>query len=338
MVHMRRVYFFLESMLLGFWIFLVPVQSVAAHFTRILPPELAKPSNPLTLVDLYRQIDASNQIVDQFIAATGETRKEHPKISIHNAQARDIEFESVSLYDQVHLLAFEYTRETYPSASELSLKGDSLEKSWDILNQLLRILYELQPLLDRSQPLKIAEINATNPSELVLMLINLTEKMDDLAWFEYSPSDTFKVITQGIYIAAALIERSPDPQPIPEPHLFKRGITSPENYQHLLTIIKTLGEIARLKNISFIQVDAEHASTAKTFDVYNLSILINSQLLYLYHQIFPDGVVLEAYYPGWKFPSHVYQRIGILEQQINQLVGIALKHPNWLLNKPVKNG
>ncbi|MCL9682962.1 hypothetical protein [Legionella maioricensis] len=330
---MRQMYLFCGFVLLGLWAFF-PVQTAAARFTRTLPPELATPSTPINLDDLYRQADAANQLADQFLAAMGQTKKVHPKMSIHNAQPRDIEVVSNALYDQVRALAFEYTRETY----EPQVKGDSLEKSWETLNQLLRILYELQPILDQSKPLSIAQINAKTPSDLVLLLINLNEKMDDLAWFEYSPSKAFQTVTQGIYIAAVLIENSPIPQSIPPAPVFIRGKTSQENYQRLFAIMKTLNDIAKLKNIPFIQIEVEDVSSAITSDVHNLATLINAQLLYLYHQVMPDGSVMQAYYPGWKFPSHIYQRSGVLEQQINQLLHIARVHSNWLLHKQTQNG
>ncbi len=330
---MRRVYLFCGFVLLGLWAFF-PVQSAAARFTRLLPPELATPSTPVNLEDLYRQAVAANQLVEQFLVAMGQTKKAHPKMSIRNAQLRDIEVVSHALYDQVRVLAFEYTRETY----ELEVKGDSLKKSWDVLNHLLRILYELQPILDQSEPLRIAQVSSNSPSDLVLLLIDLNEKMDDLSWFEYSPSKAFQAVTQGIYIAAGLIENSPVPQPIPPDPLFIRGVTSKENYQRLLAIMKTLSAIAKLKNIPFIQIEVDGLSSVATSDVHNLATLINSQLLYLYHQVIPNGAVMQSYYPGWKFPSHIYQRSGVLEQQINQLLSITRGHPDWLLPKQTQNG
>jgi hypothetical protein len=54
-------------------------------------------------------------------------------------------------------------------------------------------------------------------------------------------------------------------------------------------------------------------------DVSDLASLVAEELLDL-HRMFPDArKPVRAYYPGRRFPAHVYQRAGLLERLLEDL-------------------
>ena len=68
-----------------------------------------------------------------------------------------------------------------------------------------------------------------------------------------------------------------------------------------------------------LEVEAEELAVVTPSDVYDVASLLVAELAHLHRQ-FPDAEPPhETYYPGRKFPSHVYQRVGILESQLIEL-------------------
>ena len=65
-------------------------------------------------------------------------------------------------------------------------------------------------------------------------------------------------------------------------------------------------------------------------DVYDMATLLVSELAYLWAQLDDAAVPRPAYYPGSRFPSHVYQRAGLLERQLSDLAALVDATPDWL--------
>jgi hypothetical protein len=65
-------------------------------------------------------------------------------------------------------------------------------------------------------------------------------------------------------------------------------------------------------------------------DVQNMAAIIIAELSYLHSLKKNVKPVRQAIYPGRKFPSLVYQRAGILEAQLSDLLRKISKSPRWL--------
>ncbi len=57
----------------------------------------------------------------------------------------------------------------------------------------------------------------------------------------------------------------------------------------------------------------------KPADVYDLASLVIAELHYLRNLIGTSLIPKSPYYPGKKFPSHVYQRVSQLESQVHMI-------------------
>ena len=83
------------------------------------------------------------------------------------------------------------------------------------------------------------------------------------------------------------------------------------------------------------QVDRLDASgaTIGPSDVYSMATLLVSELTYLHMQVDDFEPPIRTYYPGSKLPSHVYQRVGILEAQLTELEKRVGLTPDWLQDR-----
>ena len=79
-----------------------------------------------------------------------------------------------------------------------------------------------------------------------------------------------------------------------------------------------------------LEVGESQFETVTPSDVYDIASLIVSELAYLHEQLKQLQSPRKVYNPGRKLPSHVYQRTGILEKQLTDLLKRVEKKPGWL--------
>ncbi|MFI5343290.1 MAG: hypothetical protein ACHQUC_03620 [Chlamydiales bacterium] len=298
-----------------------------------LPADLSKPERAITIVDLYRQCEGIHQLMNQLTFAMGKKSKLHPQLIIENAQPRDVLLQSISIYNKANRLAFEYTRQTNPEMSTTDVNQTHLENIWNVLHQTLLIFYRLQPILDIKQPIKIdmprTPITLTEVSKL---LIELNQQIDDMGWTQASPAETFGALTKAIYLAAALLADSPEPQEIPDAPAFERGKTPEQVYRRLLTIMNMINLISERQHIPSMSIRVENlqAENIHPSDVNDMTYFIIARLESFYYLAHKKNKEIEIYYHGWKLPSHIFQRAGILEIQVQHLFDTIKNHPAWL--------
>lgn len=308
-----------------------------AQSNNTLPPALAKPSNPVRMLDIYRQVEAIKQLINQFMFAMGKKMKVHPRIIVENAQPQDVLFQSTSIYNKTSRLAFQYTRSSYQLISMNYENKSNMEHIWQILHKTLLILYRLQPILDIRQPLVVkTPSKPVSLTDMSSQLIQLNQLMDDMGWVQASPSETYSVLTKAVELAAALNAHSPLPQTIPNPPAFERGKTPAQVYRRLLTIMDMLNQISDKQQIPSIKI---HVYSFKDIDVNpsdvnDMTHFIIARLEIFYSLINPKVTGFDVYYYGWKLPSDIYQRAGILKRQIKHLDDTINKYPSWLRGNP----
>ncbi len=79
-----------------------------------------------------------------------------------------------------------------------------------------------------------------------------------------------------------------------------------------------------------LEVHEGNVATAIPSDVYDVATLLVSELTYLWEQLDDVPSPRQAYYPGRRFPSHVYQRALLLERQLVELDQLVGSRPGWL--------
>ena len=105
-------------------------------------------------------------------------------------------------------------------------------------------------------------------------------------------------------------------------------------YLRLVGCFDRIRKIAAESDLKVLELEAEGsqkaAENAEPSDVYDIASLLVSELAYLHSHLNEAKPPREVYFAGRKFPSHVYQRAGILELQLIRLEEVVAADPNWL--------
>ena len=100
----------------------------------------------------------------------------------------------------------------------------------------------------------------------------------------------------------------------------------------LFDCLRLIERIAARSNLQMLTLQSREENLVRVTpsDVYDMATLLVSELAYLWAQLDDVAVPRPAYHPGRRFPSHVYQRAGLLERQLLELAARVDATPDWL--------
>ncbi|MCI5150746.1 MAG: hypothetical protein D3916_15405 [Candidatus Electrothrix sp. MAN1_4] len=86
----------------------------------------------------------------------------------------------------------------------------------------------------------------------------------------------------------------------------------------------------QLSGFTMLELSAVPTQDIKPGDIYELAVLITSELKFLHSKIAPEKTLHHAVYPGIKFPSHVLQRLTFLHNHLQAIQQKIKKNPDWI--------
>ena len=130
----------------------------------------------------------------------------------------------------------------------------------------------------------------------------------------------YQEVSLAIAHAANVRGRWPG-QRIGPPPPWELGRRPPDVYRRLLTCFELVRKIAARENLQLMELSVSESSIslATPSDVYDIAALLVSELAYVDRVLNGSPPQRKAWYPGHKVPSDVFQRAGILAEQLRQI-------------------
>ena len=146
-------------------------------------------------------------------------------------------------------------------------------------------------------------------------------EIDHLLELRTSSSDVFQLVTSAVHIAAALHTTIPGGPNLPDEPPFEPNKMLSDNLgrlQDCFELVRPVGDSRGVYSLD-LEFTKQIENRVSRSDVSDMASLVLEQLVGL-HRRFPDASApRQAHYPGRRFPSHVYQRLGLLELILQDL-------------------
>ena len=261
-------------------------------------------------------------------------RPEHlrSEIRVLGAEARTIFAQALTLSRKADRLSFELARQRAPIPP---LPTDPIEINHvpamvDAVLERVRIV-KTELGITEAAPEATGDPTVSS-ADLLRSMLQASRQLNLLLERRFSSSDVFQQVTVAISYTARLLQQFPDAEQIPDAPGFERFKRPSDVYLRLLDCFELLGEIARMSEVSTLDFEGhtEGIADLTSSDVYDLASLLVSELAYLDSRVASGKSPIDSYYPGRKLPSHTYQRVGILKDQLTQLVALVTTSPGWL--------
>ena len=249
---------------------------------------------------------------------------------VTGAGPREVYYQAETLFTRADRLTFELARESEPTAPHATGQLAPYHV-FRMVDAALSRVRTAKKRLGISQPVvETAAPGSTTPSEVFTSIVQANRQLNLLLREQLSPSDVYQRVTLAVGLTARLLSRFPDATRLPPEPALERGKRSSDVYGQLTTCFHLVESIMTASGQSTLKVsDGAVLVDPGPSDVYHLAQMIVAELSHLHH-VSGDEKRPRAWYPGLRFPSHVYQRAGMLEAQLKSLKELATQNPDWL--------
>jgi hypothetical protein len=270
---------------------------------------------------VYQHVVAIEDMLERISFEMGIRKVEVDTIGVSGVSSREVYFQAATLHTKTAQLMFEFTSKEGEVIDEHKLNATPS----DVLSLLTGARQHLIPVLQAlhvawSKPLPSIDKSA-RPKEVFQLIVQLNKMTNQLLDFKFSPAQAHQKVTESIALASAILQTYSDATAVFFPTTRVSGKTPHEVYQQLVYLYGDLGDVFEKfgKSCLALEDTETQRQNVEPSDVYDLAVLVASQLRH-FHALLPEKPDIKpSYYPGKVVPSDVYQRLGILQQQINEL-------------------
>ncbi|MDH3582605.1 MAG: hypothetical protein OER86_00125 [Phycisphaerae bacterium] len=262
----------------------------------------------------------------------GRPGASRPLISVSGAAPREVYYQALTLFAKADRLALELTRERgqRPKPPEGKLTPVHVYAAVKAaLDQVQRCKKELGIREQAASPARDA---TKTPTDVFRAIIEANRQLNALLDRRFAPADVYQQVTVAISYTANLLATFPGATRIPEAPVMERGKEPADVHRRLVGCFERVRRIAARSGVTVLKLGTNTDGQARVApaDVYDIATLLVSELAHLHARRATGKEPIEPYYPGRKFPSHVYQRAGILEAQLIDLEKQVEAAPDWL--------
>ena len=284
-----------------------------------LPGEvLAQEGANIEVPDLYVLVDRVGEEVELLRYTMGKLPNEQPPMPVDDVQPHEAFFQAQNLFRKANRLA----REVAGVERKVASTTEGEVRSADIhavvnsaLQEVLLVKAELgitdavQPL-DRDARFELADVFRA--------IVQANRQLNLLTEHVFTPEDVFEQLELAISYTAGVLSSYPDAVTVPDEPAFESGKMPTDSYRRLTQCLRLTRGIAEETGIKLLRFDPRSRIRQDVLpsDVYDLATIVVAYIGHLASNLDAPEADPELSTPEHIFPSHVYQRAGVLEQQL----------------------
>lgn len=254
-------------------------------------------------------------------------------VSVTHAMPREAYFQAITLLEKTDRLAFEQTGELGDEWTKIHPENIRPKHVWKMVNAALHRVREAKEMLGITKSaVKVPSRSDATLTDVFQAIVVTNRQLNLMLAQQFAPQDVYRQVTLAIHYTAKLLAHVPDAKRIPDARPFEHGKIPADVFARLLECFDRVAIITRQSGLEVLDLDQVniHDKQIKPSDVYDIASLIVSDLVYVHSQLPGARVPNQSFGPGRKFPSHVYQRAGILLDQLHILEQYVQTTPHWL--------
>lgn len=264
----------------------------------------------------------------------GRPQEQREEIQVTHAAPREVYFQVRTLYQKANRLAYEQTGELKPELDTVSEIGTIRPYHvWEGVNAALVRLLAIQHKLGLTDSLtELAQDPAVTPTDVYQAVVQANREINLLLVQQVASRDVYQQVTLAMNYGARLLSSFPGARRLPESVVFEPRKQPGDVYQRLTECYVRIRTIADQSGLQMLQFEQNHTEVdrIRSSDVYDFTSLIVAEMAFIHSGLRGAKPPVEAYDPGLRFPSHVYQRASMLLAQLKELEYRVKGNPTWL--------
>ncbi len=281
----------------------------------------------ITPTDVFAEVFAVAHDVEQIRFYMGRPPNRQEEIGVAGVAPREVIYQAATLCEKTNRLSEELIREVgkKPVVPDKDIVPGDVLRMVELAHGRVRRTAEVLGVdLTRTPAPPEPPAGEKTPTDVYRAVVQLNRQINILLDRRFSPADVYQQVSLAIAHAANVRGRWPGQRIPPEP-AWELGRQPPDVYRRLLGCFEMVRRIAAAENLQILELSVSEASMAEATpsDVYDIASLLVSELAYVDRVLNGSPPERKAWYPGRKVPSDVFQRAGILETQLIEIVGLA---------------
>tara|TARA_B100000508_G_scaffold132661_1_gene121803 strand:- start:349 stop:1359 length:1011 start_codon:yes stop_codon:yes gene_type:complete len=310
-----------------------PFSTLANRIINTPAPASGRASKQAVLpADVLARVKLLQSELNLIREAMGKPIDHEMFLKVGDASPREVYYQAQALYQKANNLAYEVAGNFSPMP-----KTDTTELRpihvWRLVNESLKRVLLVKQTLGIQQTVKEKlQPKNTTPTEVYNAILQTNQTLNHLLYKRTAPSDVYEQITLAINYTEQLLRSFDVDNSIPSTPTYIPNKSPADVHQRLTQCVELLGSIAKLSGVQMlnVQINQNAVHHIAPNDVYDLSKIIVAEVSYFHAHLPKKSQAPEVYYPGYKLPSDVYQRAGILLKQLQLLEKEVQQQPNWL--------
>ncbi len=295
----------------------------------------AKEQEEIRPADVYREVQQVSHSLERLRGHMGALRTSRLNIGLRNAASHDVYFQALTLFSKTNRLSFEITRirdQAPPLPRIIISPSEVLELVKGAHTAIQRVMRELQI---NPEPLSLETAPGNTPTDVIAAIQDANRQINLLLERRFSTSEVYEKVTLAVGYAARQLATYANEAPITAEPDFESHKQPSDVYFRLLNCMAIISRIYKQAELEILEIDSAQIETdhITPSDVFDLALVIVARLDFLHKHFGLQRMPRASFYPGRRYPSDVYQRTGLLEAQLNQLItlmqskGLPSKQP-----------
>jgi len=290
------------------------------------------PVETITPADVYVRVRQVRAELELIRSEMGRPVYQGWNPTISNAMPRQVYFQARTMFEKTNQLCFELVRER---GQPLKEPGGLIQPALvlDVVTATLERLKVIKAGLGIPEQVELPPRDPSKqPSDVILEIMHANRQINMLMDLGFSPGNVYREVTMSVHYAARLLALYPGVERLPAEPTMVRGKQPQDVYERLLDCFSLASALSKQGHLEPLTLEVSPAGIERVIpsDVYDLAILIQAELAYLHGQTHGVRPPRDSFYPGRKFPAHVYQRTELLMEQLQTLTQADRQRPNRL--------
>ena len=286
----------------------------------------------ITPPHVFQRVALVREEIELIRLEMGKPQVDPPPIQVEKAVPREVYFQALTLFRKADRLAFEHTRE---QADEPSIPAGLIQPAdvSAVVDGAFERVRRVKETLGISEQADLKPVNPDiEPSQVFNSIVAANRELNHLLDHRFTPNDVYQEVTVAIAYVSRLLDSPGEVSTPPEPPAFERRKRPADVYRKLVSCFEEIHRIGENSGVAMLdlKVNDEQVEKVEPSDVYDVASLLVSELAHLHGQRRNAAPPRKVYNPGRKLPSHVYQRIGILCDQMDALKLKVQNNSDWL--------
>jgi hypothetical protein len=305
-------------------LFLAPVLAVALGAVRLAQAEVGPP-------DVYARVSQVQAEVELIRVFLGAPAVEPLGLRVTGAAPREVHFQATTLFTKADQLSFERARQrgSAPRVESSGSPADVLAVV-DAAMRRITVVKQHHGIMASSAP-PVRDPSRT-PTDVFLLLVDTNRQLNQVLRRPFEPGDVFAQVTLAMGYSARLLSKYEGAVRLPRAPAHEADKIPGDVFRRLGDCYAEAAGLATSLGHAPLTLDltgVDHSRIAPS-DAYDIASLVLSELAFLHGQVGGLALPLGRYDPGPKDPSDVFQRVGILRAQLQQLGQLVAESPRQL--------